>query len=344
MEQTSARYTIQQFIDKYENETLNFEFAIQRDGGQWNTEQASMLIRSVIKKMIIPPIYLLKDETAKGEIWTVIDGKQRLTTMINFFNNKFRLSSNLPVVAVADVEYDISKKYYKDLPDCVKERFLMRTLDTVFMLDSYDEEIEDQFYCLNNGSIFTKQQKAVVKLGTELAKKITPYEDHPFWDRANISNIQKRHGVAMETILKSLMLLTNYNYQQFGAAEVIKFASYFSENHQSQTIAYFGELLDKLNRYIPTDDNINEILKPINIPVFIMNLDHFESLDRDSGEYEAFMSWWCKEGIYNEEYQHFCGSGSTNRNKIWGRMETMDKALDKFIEENFGNVNIAQVS
>ena len=170
MEQTSARYTIRQFIDKYDNETLNFEFALQRDSGQWNTEQASMLIRSIIKKMIVPPLYLVKEETSGGEVWTVVDGKQRLTTMINYFNNKFRLSSNLPPVTVADTEYDISKKPYKDLPDCIKERFLMRALDTVFMLDFSKDELEEQFYCLNNGSIFTKQQKALVKLGTDLAE------------------------------------------------------------------------------------------------------------------------------------------------------------------------------
>lgn len=335
MEQTSARYTIQQFINKYENETLNFEFALQRDGGQWNTEQASMLIRSIVKKMIIPSIYLIKEETANGELWTVIDGKQRLTTMINFFSNKFRLSSNLPTVTVADTEYDISKKHYKDLPDCIKERFLMRALDTVFMFDFSKDELEEQFYCLNNGSIFTKQQKAVVKLGTELAEKITPYEQHPFWDRTNISSVQKRHGVVMETILKSLMLLTNYNYQQFGAAEVVKFAENYSQNYKQPEITYFAELLDKLNKYIPNDDKINEILKPINIPVFIMNMDHFESLERPAEEYEAFISWWCKEGIHIDDYQKFCGSGSTNKAKVWGRMETMDKCLDTFIEENF---------
>lgn len=341
MEQTSARYTIQQFIDKHENETLNFEFAIQRDSGQWNAEQASMLIRSVVKKMIIPPIYLSKEETDNGEIWTVIDGKQRLTTIIGFYNNKLRLSSGLAPITVGGNEYDISRMHYKDFPDLLKERFLMRALDTVFMLEFNNEELEEQFYCLNNGSIFTKQQKAVVKLGTELAEKLTSFEQHPFWDRANISNIQKRHGIAMETILKSLMLLTDYNYQQFGAAEVVKFAAYYSENYQEQTIKYFGELLDKLNRYIPDDEKLNEALKPINIPVFIMNLDHFEGLDRNENEYQAFITRWCREGIYSSEYQAFCGSGSTNRNKIWGRMEAMDKALDKFIDENSGNKDVA---
>lgn len=342
MEQTLTRYTIQQFLDKSENETLNFEFALQRDGGQWNAEQASMLISSIIKKMIIPSIYLTKEEDQNGsELWTVIDGKQRLTTIIKFYNNEFRLSSKMDKITIAGVEYDISRKFYKDLPDCIKERFLMRALDTVFIFDFTSSILEEQFYCLNNGSIFTKQQKAVVKLGGELADKLNLYTAHPFWDRTNISNIQKRHGVVMETILKSLMLLTDYNYNQFGAAEVIKFSEYYSNNYKMQEIDYFGVLLDKLNRFIPATDEINEILKPINIPIFVMNLDHFESLDRDSdnGEYEAFISWWCEKGIYGDDYQHYCGSGSTNKAKVWGRMEVMDKHLDMFIEENFEQQN-----
>ncbi len=244
MEQTSARYSIQQFLDKNANETLNFEFALQRDSGQWNAEQASMLINSIIKKMIIPAIYLIKEETAEGEIWTVIDGKQRLTTIIKFFNNEFKLSQ-LEKITIGDEEYDISKMYFKDLPECVKERFLIRPLDTVFMLDFDQDTLEEQFYCLNNGSIFTKQQKAVVKLGTELADKLNPYVNHPFWDRANISNIQRRHGVVMEVILKSLMLLTDYDYKQFGAAEVVKFAEYYSENYKPQEIEYFTGIVEK---------------------------------------------------------------------------------------------------
>lgn len=340
MEQTSARYTIQQFLEKNENETLNFDFALQRDGGQWSAEQTSMFIGSIIKKMIIPAIYLTKEETSNGELWTIIDGKQRLTTIIKFFNNEFKLFSKMDKITIAGEKYDISKKYFKELPDCIKERFLMRALDTVFIFDFTQNDIEEQFYCLNNGSIFTKQQKAVVQLGGELAKMLVPLEQHPFWDRTNISNIQKRHGVVMETILKSIMLLVDYNYNQFGAAEVIKFSSYYNKNYKLQEIEYFAELMNKLNRYIPNDDNINEVLKPINIPIFIMNLDHFESLDRSNDEYETFISWWCKEGIYNDEYQKYCGSGSTNKAKVWGRMEVMDKALDMFIKDNFSKIEM----
>lgn len=337
MERMLSAFSLAYLAERYSNNKLNFNFTIQRDSGQWNAEQKSLLIHSAVSDMIIPVAYLIKGNTADGEIWTVIDGKQRLTTLMTFANNEFKLINKTPNVVINGIEYEIGGLKYSDLPEPVKEKFDLYSLDAAFLFNYTADTMEDQFYRLNNGSTFTKQQKAIVKLGTELAEKLVPFEQHPFWDRTNISNIQKRHGVVMETILKSLMLLTDYNYQQFGAAEVVKFSSYYNENYKAQEIEYFGELLDKLNRYIPNDDKINEILKPINIPIFIMNMDHFESTDRNSDEYEAFISWWCKEGIHSEDYQQFCGSGSTNRNKVWGRMETMDKCLDTFVDEKSAN-------
>lgn len=331
MERTLSAFSLQYLLERYTSQKLNFDFAIQRDSGQWNAEQKSLLIHSIVSDMIIPTTYLVKENAANGEIWTVIDGKQRLTTLMTFANNEFKLINKTPDVVINGNEYKIAGLKYSELPKAVKEKFDLYSLDVAFLFNYTLDTMEDQFYRLNNGSTFTKQQKAVVKLGTELAEKLVPFEQHPFWDRTNISNIQKRHGVVMETILKSLMLLTDYNYQQFGAAEVVKFSSYYSQNYKQQTITYFGELLDKLNKYVPNDDTINEVLKPINIPVLIMNLEHFESLGKNVDEYEAFILWWCKEGIYSDDYQRFCGSGSTNRNKVWGRMETMDKCLIKFL-------------
>lgn len=335
MERMLSGYSIKYFVERYTSQKLNFDFAIQRDSGQWNQEQKSLLIHSVVSDMIVPTTYLIKENTSDGEIWTVIDGKQRLTTLMTFANNGFKLGSKTPNVVINGKEYEIAGLKYSELPEPVREKFDLYSLDVAFLFNYTADTMEDQFYRLNNGSTFTKQQKAVVKLGTELAEKLVPFEQHPFWDRTNISSVQKRHGVVMETILKSLMLLTDYNYQQFGAAEVVKFSSYYSHNYKQQTITYFGELLDKLNRYVLNDDEINEVLKPINIPIFIMNLDHFESLERPAEEYEQFITDWCIEEIHSDDYQKFCGSGSTNKAKVWGRMETMDKCLDTFIKENF---------
>ncbi|MCM1059639.1 MAG: hypothetical protein NC452_05040 [Eubacterium sp.] len=118
---------------------------------------------------------------------------------MDFANDEFKLSNKTPSVDINGESYKIAGSKYSDFPEAVKEKFNLYSLDTAFLFGYAADTLEDQFYRLNNGSTFTKQQKAVVKLGTDLAEKLTPFEQHPFWERTNISNIQKRHGVVMET-------------------------------------------------------------------------------------------------------------------------------------------------
>ena len=83
--------------------------------------------------------------------------------------------------------FSIAGLKYNQLPPILQEKFTMYTFDVVYLRDYSEEELEEQFFRLNNGSIFTKQQKAVVQLGTELASKINEIEQHPFWERVNVS-------------------------------------------------------------------------------------------------------------------------------------------------------------
>ena len=55
----------------------------------WNNKQRSELIESILLGLPIPVIYLF--ESVYG-LWQVLDGMQRLTTIVDFMSNHFRLS------------------------------------------------------------------------------------------------------------------------------------------------------------------------------------------------------------------------------------------------------------
>lgn len=57
---------------------------------RWSEEEESELIESFLMNIPIPPIYLAEDEYG---IYSVIDGKQRLTAINRFLNNKLTLSN-----------------------------------------------------------------------------------------------------------------------------------------------------------------------------------------------------------------------------------------------------------
>ena len=77
------------------------EMNLQRDF-VWDIQQKRELIWSVLMNRNIPRMAMIN---ISGDIYQVIDGKQRLSTMIDFYNNRFHL-------LIEDEFY-----LFKDLPE-----------------------------------------------------------------------------------------------------------------------------------------------------------------------------------------------------------------------------------
>ena len=95
----------------------------------WTISQKRELIISIIKDAPIPQMTVIIHTDESGEkTFKIIDGKQRLSTMIDFINDKFTLIlfdkeylySDLPediknVVRMYDIHFDQTYEYYNDL-------------------------------------------------------------------------------------------------------------------------------------------------------------------------------------------------------------------------------------
>lgn len=82
------QYSIFELKRKYDRGLICMDPAFQRNF-VWSSKQKSELIESVIMGIPLPLIYLAENKS--GEM-IVVDGRQRLTTFIQFLNNEFRLS------------------------------------------------------------------------------------------------------------------------------------------------------------------------------------------------------------------------------------------------------------
>lgn len=82
------QYSIFEMKRKYDRGLICMDPAFQRNF-VWNSKQKSELIESVIMGIPLPLVYLAENKS--GEM-IVVDGRQRLTTFIQFLNNEFRLS------------------------------------------------------------------------------------------------------------------------------------------------------------------------------------------------------------------------------------------------------------
>ena len=233
--------------------------------------------------------------------------------------------------------YTVAKKKFSQLDPEVQKVFNKYKLEVKLLAGFSDEQIEDQFFRLNNGCLFSKSQKANVKLGTELAGKIKEIEECDFFEnRAVFSNLQRKRGEVKSCILQSMMLLSGFEYRSFAASEVVRYAELLNENPDYDLIDKTKDLFDRLFCVLPPyDREIDKTcLKKIHIPILIKNLDTIDKLDvgydLTDEEYTEFLEKWFEVWNDTSGYLDFCGQGSTGRVKVEGRIETMKKELREY--------------
>ncbi len=140
--------SVQTLIEQWDSKLLSLP-EINREY-VWDNGKASRLIESLILNIPIPVLYFAETQEAKYEI---IDGHQRVRSIVRYLNNQFSLSG----VAVLR-EYK-GCRFHK-LPER-EQRFLkMRTLRTILIsIDSHPNMKFEIFERLNTGAILLNAQE-----------------------------------------------------------------------------------------------------------------------------------------------------------------------------------------
>ena len=79
---------VEQLISRIKHEEIDLAPDFQRLRGIWNDERRSRLIESLLLRIPIPVFYVAADE---ADIWSVVDGVQRMSTIYDFVTGKFPL-------------------------------------------------------------------------------------------------------------------------------------------------------------------------------------------------------------------------------------------------------------
>ena len=85
MNSTCRTKTISSIVNKLENGGIVLTHKLQRDEGQWHTQQKGFLIDSILRQYPVNPTYAVEDNGT----YAVIDGVQRLSTLRDFINDIF---------------------------------------------------------------------------------------------------------------------------------------------------------------------------------------------------------------------------------------------------------------
>lgn len=121
-----ARYplpTLKELFSKDSTYELQPDF--QRRKGRWDNDKKSKLIESFIINVPVPPVFLYEVSYANYE---VMDGLQRISTIIDYYNDGFELTG-------LEQWAELNGMKYSQLPEKIKEGIDRRYLSSIILLN-----------------------------------------------------------------------------------------------------------------------------------------------------------------------------------------------------------------
>lgn len=100
----------------------------------WKEERKSKLIESFMMNIPVPPVFLYEVKYANYE---VVDGRQRISTLLSFYKDQFRLTG-------MEIFEELNGMIYSELPEEFKDRLDRRFLSAIILLkDSTNNPIRE---------------------------------------------------------------------------------------------------------------------------------------------------------------------------------------------------------
>lgn len=250
-------YMLNTLLKMFNRGQLNRNHPLQRKADQWNKQEKSGLIATIIKQEDIDPIKICEQIVSDTEfiLW-LIDGIQRLTTCQEYKAGMFKISESIefPHVYYQEngkiVEYDLRKKYYHELPEELKDQFDSYSITVVKHLDCTDKEIAYHIERYNNQKNMNTNQKNVLVM-PNVAKfiKNISYNHRFFDDNGKYTEKEKNNGVIDRIVSETVM--TMFHLQNWKKGK--NMSKYLNSNATKEEFDTLESELDRLGKVIEQD-------------------------------------------------------------------------------------------
>lgn len=153
--------TIKQLVEMVAEEAINIAPSYQRHF-VWDEQRQSQLIESFLLGIPVPSLFMATNEDST---WEVIDGLQRLTTLLNFIcpldeeGDKLEVVKELKLAGLEKIP-SLNGSCFKDFSTSMKLNFMTRPVRITVLNDLSDHQVRfDLFERLNTGGIVLHEQE-----------------------------------------------------------------------------------------------------------------------------------------------------------------------------------------
>lgn len=147
-------YSVATLLELVDGGGLDLQPEFQR-GEVWSKPKRQLLVDSILRNWYIPPLHLVRDP--EGGRLEVLDGKQRLESIVAFHSNEFPVGIELD--PRDDAIWELGGMTYAELPSAYQRSFLDFKIIAFTLTAFKPEEPSELFYRLNQTAALTTGEK-----------------------------------------------------------------------------------------------------------------------------------------------------------------------------------------
>lgn len=338
---TKKDFSIYELYRKYKKGQLILDVDFQRKT-VWGYKQKCELIESILMGLPLPIFYFKQQNNST---YVVVDGKQRLSTLFDFLNNRFVLKS-LKILKF------LNGKKFKDLVDDLgiyqSQLEDYQVYSHVILPPTPDKIIFDIFDRVNRGGTKLNKQEIRNALyhgrGLKMITAVTESEEFLIATRIVHKKDSRMRGSYLVTRFLSFYLL--FNDLLFKEGEKYEYTGDLDDLIEITLTQLNKTLLDELEQLgkltIKCLELSSEILgrgafrrelnesKPINMNIFETTL-YFMSMvakSRKTISYAKIRNNFIKI-LNNDNYLNYIGNSRDNIVKVYGRFEMIQQLFEE---------------
>jgi len=287
----------------------------------WNNEKQSKFIESVLLGVPLTPFLVSKD-TNENHRLEIIDGSQRIRTLIAFYENKLRLNN-------LDKLDKLKGAKYKDLPSNLKGYFENRDFKIIIVDEANSEIKKDIFKRINTSS--EKLSDSEIRKGSysgNFYNMILELKDYKtFREICPISDTKKKRGEYEELILR--FFAYSDKYLEFKHDVAIFLNDYLDTKNEEgfnkiDYLSRFNEMINFINKYFPIGfrKEINNNSTP-RVRFEAISVGVYLALKENPNLTNLNMSWLESKGFKIQT----TSDASNNPNRLKNRIEFVRDGL-----------------
>ncbi|GEM_PF-219109 len=339
-------FSVRELHTEYKNAMLLLAPDFQREF-VWTLKQKSELVESILMGIPLPMIYFFESDDG---VIQVVDGKQRLTSLFEYIENKFPLSQKLSILK------DLKGKRYEDLNPAERTKIARHQFVAQTIIPPTPDRIKfDIFERVNRkGSVLNNQEMRNALYHGESTKLLNSLAEEECFKQATGNDVSPTRMRDRYMILRFLAFYLWKTKQSinFKKNEPIDVKKNELIEYKSDIDEFVGQTMTYLNRTTPEKrEEIKDIFnhamslaynvggeaifrlpsrerkRPISVTLFETFSYFFSQIKDEESQYSRYKAT-LDQLLTDEDYLKALTSNVDSTTRVNGRFEKIDQILE----------------